>query len=110
MAATYLTADDFLSGITGEAVDYSLPTGGTIQLRALSFVEAARIGKLRDDEGALNRAALRAGIITPALTDAQLDRLMDGSAGLVAGIVRRIMQLSGMVDDDDLKNAVGGGS
>ena len=107
---SYLSADDFLAGITGEAIDYALPTGGAIQLTALSFLDAARIGKLRGDEVAINRETLHLGIVSPALTDAQLDKLLAGDAGVVAGIIRRIMQLSGMVDDDDLKNSVGGGS
>lgn len=100
----YLSADDLLVGIVGDAIDYDVPGLGVIQLRALSFAEAAGINRLGGDAMAINRAALKAGIANPALSDEQVDQLMRANVSLVSGIVKRILQLSGMNEDEELKN------
>lgn len=100
-----------LAGICGETIDFEVAGLGTIQLRPMTFTEVSKARGLLGDELALNRAVLKYGIAEPALSDAQIDRLMDSaSAGIIGGVVRRIMQLSGMVEDDELKNEAGAGS
>ncbi len=99
----YLSAGDLLAGIIGNAIDYDVPGLGTIQLRALSFAEAAQINQLGGDAMAINRAALKAGIVSPALSDDQVEQLMSANVSVIAGIVQKILQLSGMNEDEELK-------
>jgi len=50
----------------------------------------------------------QAGIVTPALTTEQAERLQDSNPGVVAAISKRIAELSGMAEDVEKK--VGDGS
>jgi len=115
---SYLTAEDLLKGITGESEDYEIEGLGTIQIRSLSvsevqriYAEAATNKKGEDhDTGKLMALALFYGLVQPKLGKNAIAKLIDGKAGPVLNAAKRIMELSGMSDEDELDSLSGGGS
>ena len=108
---SYLSADDFLTGITGRAEDYDAPGVGLVRLRALTVEEVRDLRKrAKGDEMLLTALAVQTALVQPQLTPGDVDRLMLAGAGFVNNIANRVMQLSGMVTGAELENLAGAGS
>lgn len=106
---SYLSADDFLTGIAGTTVDFEIDGLGTIQIRSLSVMDVKRISaEANGDPMVMGLKMAQAGIVTPALTPEQAERLQDSNPGVVAAISKRIAELSGM--SEEVEKKVGDGS
>lgn len=105
----YLNIDEFFAGIIGEATDLDLPGLGIVRVRSLETIEVQHIRQaVGDDELELSFQAILTGMVEPKLTQEHLVMLQKAKPGVIAAITRRIMELSGMVDDSEKK--VGNGS
>lgn len=107
----YLSADDFLTGITGRAEDYNAPGLGLVRLRALTVAEVRDLRqRAKNDELLLMAYAVQVAMVQPALTMSQVDLLLAGGAGYVNDIANRILEISGMKAREELENLAGAGS
>ena len=101
----YLSADDFFSAITVEPVDFVLPGGGVVQLRALTSIEVQKLQRTyKDDEMGMFLGALVEGMLQPKLTAEDTKRLSDAAYGKLLPVARRILALSGMGDAEEAGN------
>ena len=101
---TYLTADDFLTGIAGTSEDFQIPGLGNIQIRSLSVMDVRRIDKeAGGDPMQMGLLMVQTGMVTPKLTAEQAARLQDSHPGTVAAISKRISVLSGLSEDAEKK-------
>jgi len=108
---TYLSADDFLNGITGRAEDYAAPGIGLVRLRALTVEEVRDLRKRsKGDELLLMAYAVQTALVEPQLSANDVDRLLAGGAGFVDKIANRILEISGMKEREELENLAGAGS
>lgn len=103
MAKGYLSTDDFLAGILGESVDYEVAGLGTIKLRSLEMVEVQKIRAATADDIDTAMQTVIYGMVEPKLSTENLAALGKARPGVINQIGRRIMELSGMVDDDEKK-------
>ena len=103
----YLSADDFLAGITGEAVDFELPGVGTIQVRSLTTAEVMRMRTVTQDEVMLSVLTVQYGLVAPKLDTAGVARLQEAKPGVIQKIARHIMELSDMLEDAEKKVGTG---
>ena len=117
MAATeskksYISADDFLSGVTGEELDFDVPGLGMVKIRSLTTREVGKINREADgDPGKMMAMAVRDGLVEPQLSGDVLAVLNDAKPGPIADISRRIIELSGMSEEAEaLEDLAGGGS
>jgi hypothetical protein len=106
---TYLKAEDFLAAIVGEEEDVVLPIG-TVRIRPLTAVEAARLSQMQLDPGELAVRAVAMALVQPKLDSAQVARLQEGTAGALIPLVQRVMALAGLSGGDTLEDFPGGGS
>lgn len=98
----YLTADDFLAGITVEPEDFDAPGLGLVQLRALTTVEVQRLqSKFKGDETSMFVGAIMEGMVYPKLSADAMERLQQGAFGKILPVAKRIMALSGMAGSDE---------
>lgn len=106
MSGSYISADDFLTGVLGQAADFEVSGVGTVQVRSLTFAEVRSINQAhKGDEEGIALAAVVTGLVQPALSAEQAARLEQARPGVVAELSQRIMQLSGMMDDLPAKQA-----
>jgi len=112
----YLSADDFLAAITLEGDDFDVPGFGTIRIRALSLHEVDAVRRKatvkggEPDAGKLMAWALYYGLVEPKLPEDAIETILNGSAGKLTAVARRIMALSGLGADEELAPLAGGGS
>lgn len=107
--ATILTAEDFVTGITGITEDLTIPGLGTIRVKSLSVLEVKQIdAKAKGDQIETGLLMASSGIAEPKLSSEQLDQLQNARPGIIAQISRRVAQLSGMTAEAD--PLVGAGS
>jgi hypothetical protein len=105
---SYLSIDDFFSGITGSAEDLALPGLGTVRVRSLEAIEVQQIrAQAGDNEMEMSFLSIIFGMVEPALSREHLEQLHRAKPGIVATITRRIMELSGMVEDSEKKAGSG---
>lgn len=108
MTKATTSAIDFLAAISGGTEEFEVE-GVTVELRSLTFAEVQGLRRTyKDDEGELTFGALRLGLLSPKLDEAQIEQLRNSKPGPIAKIAGRIMQISGMVETD--ANLPGGGS
>jgi hypothetical protein len=112
MSGSYLSADDFLVGVLGEAIDLYVHPLGTVRVRGLTVAEVADIGKRsRNDETLLVVQTVATGMVEPQMT---AEQLLSAPAGMVHAyrtVAERIAELSGMTADrEKLDDFPGGGS
>lgn len=117
MASKYLSADDFLAGITLETEDLDVAGVGTVRIRALSLhevdnVRRRAIAKKGDepDAGKLMAGAIVYALVEPKLPESAVDTLLSGSAGRLTAVARRILALSGLGEQEEIDPLAGGGS
>lgn len=107
----YLSASDFLAGITGQEEDVDVPGVGTVRIRPLTTVEAGRIFQVQD---AGERIALAVGmaLVEPRLTEDEARQLLHAAAGRMAPLTQRVLTLAGMMSEPEVDGAplAGGGS
>ncbi len=107
----YLSADDFLTGITGREEDFDAPGLGRVRLRPLSVEEMRNLRKLaKGDELTLMANAVVVALVEPKLPADAVDRIMKAGVGYVDRIANRILELSGAKDKEQLENLAGAGS
>src|SRR5690606_33356171 len=79
--------------------------GFKLKIRSLSKVDQIRCRKMATRQGRLDSDAfegflLVAGIVSPRLSPEHIDRLQSKNVGTVSKILRRILELSNMMDED----------
>lgn len=106
---SYLSADDFLTGITGGTEDLTIPGVGTIKVRALDYLDLQRINReAGGDEMQAGFLMAAVGIAEPKLSEQQLEQLQKARPGVIAQISKRVSELSGM--SKSAENLAGAGS
>ena len=108
---SYLSEADFLTGITGGTEDFHIEGVGTIRIRALEYQDVARID--REAQGDSMRAGFllaAAAIMEPALTPEGMQQLEHARPGVLLAITRRVNEISGLGDQENLEKKAGIGS
>ena len=106
--SNYLSIDDFFIGITGSAGDLELSGLGTVKVRSLEALEVQQIrAQAGDNEMEMSFLSIVYGMVEPALSRDHLEQLHRAKPGVIAAITRRIMELSGMVEDSEKKVGTG---
>lgn len=108
MTKATTSAIDFLAAISGGTELFEV-SGVAVELRSLTFAEAQRLGTAyKDNATEMAFQALVLGLVAPKLDEAQLEQVRSGRPGPLMKIAQRVMQISGMVEDE--ANLPGGGS
>lgn len=104
----YLSADDLLTGIVGGTKDVNIEGLGTVQVRALEYVEL----KVIDTEAAGD--PMRAGLLiamrgleSPKLGPDRIAQFEKARPGVIATISKAVSELSGLGDDREKKAGSG---
>jgi len=97
-----LNKKDFLAGICGDNVEFSIPNVGNVMLRSLTVKELKTIANdyKTDDIGAAT-ATLLYGMVEPKLDKSDLEALESAIPGIIMNISKRISELSGLNDTQD---------
>lgn len=103
MAKSYLEIDDFFAGIMGTEEDLEIPgLPLPVRVRSLETVEVQQIRAASgDNEMEMTVRSVICGMVQPKLTAEHIERLFKAKPGAIQKIARRIMQLSGMIEDED---------
>ena len=110
MGKATTSAVDFLAALSGET-DIFETDGVTVELRSLTFTETQRLGvKFKNDNTEMAFQALALGLVKPALTPEQLEQLRQAKPGPLMKIAKRVMEISGMVDEEGGSPLAGSGS
>lgn len=86
---------------------YPVPKWGfKVKIKSLSKADQIRCRKMATRQGKLDSDAfegylLMAGIVSPRMSPEHIDRLQGKSVGVVSGILRRILELSNMMESDE---------
>lgn len=100
MTKATTSAIDFLAAISGGTELYEVG-GTTVELRSLTFAEVQRLSTAhKGDSTEMSFQALALGLISPKLDGAQLEQMRSARPGPLMAIAKRIMQISGMVEDE----------
>lgn len=111
MAKATLSAKDFLNAIAGEPESLPVPGVGVVVVRPLNVAEVqAIVSKADQDEVTLMVHALVLGMVEPQLSEEDIPVLRRAAAGPFMVVAKRIMELSGMTNQETLENLAGGGS
>lgn len=84
---------------------FNVPEWGfKIKIKSLSKADQIRCRKMATRQGKIDGDALEgfllmAGIVQPRLSPDHIDRLQSKSVGVISKILRRILELSNMMDD-----------
>lgn len=107
IASSEITADDFLLILAEETKEYPLGNGTHALLRSLSRPEVLKlIREYKNNTEDMAFGALRAAMLKPQLSAEQWEIAAVGKAGPLFKMGKFVMQLAGMIDDDEaLKNA-----
>lgn len=108
MTKATTSAIDFLAAISGGTEIYEV-SGVSVELRSLTFAEAQKLGTAyKDDPTEMAFQSLALGLVAPKLDEAQLQEVRGARPGPLMAIAKRVMTISGMVEDKE--NFPGGGS
>lgn len=92
------SAVDFLALLACEPEEYTVD-GVAVELRALSFTEVQGLAtKHAGNTTEMAFQALRLGLVTPQLDEAQWERVREGKSGPLMKIANRVMEISGMTE------------
>lgn len=109
MAKATSSAVDFLGMLACEPEIFETD-GLTVELRSLTYFEVQRlVAEHKDNDQEMAFQALTLGLVKPELDAEQLGQLRNSRPGPLMKIARRVMRLSGLVDDSG-PLAPGGGS
>lgn len=110
----YISASDFISAITVQAVDFEVAGVGKFKVRGLTVAELERLRPLiAEDERKFAIEAIGIGLVSPELSRElieQLDQYKAGAQGVINELSTRIIELSGMGEADELQKKVGSSS
>lgn len=108
----YLSPDDFLIGVLGQAVDFDVPGLGMVQLRGLTVGEFAEIQRsTRGNDTLVLAHTISLCMVEPHMTVEQLLAAPVGMATKYKEIGGRIAELSAVTNDrEQLDSFPGGGS
>ena len=108
--AKALSGAELLQLLACEPETYEVQ-GVTVELRALTFTEVQKLAKIPgDDNVEANFQALRLGLVSPQLTDAEFEQLRNVKAGALMKMAQRVMLISGMTDEEEGGSPLGGGA
>lgn len=116
---TYLSNEDFMKGITGQEIDWEVPGLGWVRIRGLEVLENAQLYEgIFDGDGDPPPAervesvvrVIGAGLVQPKLTKAEIAKLHRGIPGPITALYNKIQAISGIGDEEDVKNSLGAGS
>lgn len=97
----YLSAEDFLAGITVTPEDFEGPLG-LVSLRGLTTLEVNRIQReAKNDDTALFVGVIIEGMVYPKLSRDAVEKLQNGSFGKILPYAQRIQALSGLAQTDE---------
>lgn len=103
-------AIDFLAAISGGTELFEVEGIG-VELRSLTFAEVQQMGvKYANDNYEITFQTVVTGLVTPKLDAAQVEQMRQAKPGAITKISNRIMQLSGMTEDEKALGEDGGGS
>lgn len=106
----YLTPDDFMFGLLGQAVDFDVSGLGTVAVRGLTVGEVSEIQRATRGNGTqLLAYTISLGMVEPHMTVEQLLAAPAGMATKYEEIGVRIAELSGLTDDKEQQDAFPGG-
>ena len=106
----YLTPDDFLPGLLGQAVDFDVSGLGAVRLRGLTVGEVSEIQRTTRGNGVqLLAHTISLGMVEPHMTAEQLLAAPAGMATKFEEIGVRIAELSGLSDDREQQDSFPGG-
>lgn len=109
MTKATTSAVDFLAAMTGTPELFETQ-GVTVELRSLTFAEVQQlVTKYQGDATEMAFQALALGLVTPALDDEQLVALRSAKPGPIMAMAQRVMQISGMAEEDDNGSPLAGG-
>jgi hypothetical protein len=92
------SAVDFLTLLACKPEEYVID-GVAVELRALTFSEVQGIAtKHSGDNTEMAFQALRLGLVTPQLDDAQWEQVRGGKSGPLMKMATRVMEISGMTE------------
>lgn len=96
-----ITADEFLGLFEGGTEEFPLGNGKHAIIRTLSYAEVKRIVAQNRKRDEMELDALVTGTVQPKLTKDHVNLLRRSEkAGLLFKMAKRIMVISGMMDDD----------
>lgn len=106
IVSSEITAEDFLLILAEETKEYPLGNDAHALLRSLSRPEVLKLIKeYKGNEEDMAFGALRRALVKPQLSNEQWEIAAVGKAGPLFKMGKFVMQLAGMIDDDEaLKN------
>lgn len=106
VVSSEITADDFLLILAEETKEYPLSNDTHALLRSLSRPEVLKlIREYKNNTEDMAFGALRVAMVKPQLSAEQWEIAAVGKAGPLFKMGKFVMQLAGMIDDDnELKN------
>lgn len=95
-----LSKTDFLSGITGDSVEFEIENVGTVLLRSLTVKELRILANdYKDDEIGAGVATLLYGLVEPKLDKEDMKEIENAVPGIIMKISKRISELSGLENE-----------
>lgn len=100
VVSSVITADEFLDLLTLQSEEYPLAPGKHAVIHSLTYAEVKRIiAQNKGDQDELELSALVIGTEFPHITPAMMAQLREKKAGPLMNMAKRIMVISGMMDD-----------
>lgn len=100
MTKAISSAVDFLAAVSGAPQTFEVE-GVTVELQSLTFAESQQLSKqYGDDSTEMTFQALVLGLVSPKLTEEQIKQLREARPGPLMKMARRVMVISGMLEDD----------
>ena len=110
MSEKQLTADDILSSVELEEINVSVKEwGGKVKIKPLTKAEQQRIRKsCAKDDGSIDNEKLEmqlfiGGVVEPKFTEDQIPALRELNANAIDKVLTKIMSVSGLADEEELK-------
>ena len=109
IVSSEISADEFVELLATVTEEFPLLPGKHAVIRSLEYQEVKRIiAQNKGNKDELELSALIVGTMYPKLTPEHVAKIRRGNAGPIMLMAKRIMVISGMVDDD--KNLGEGGA
>lgn len=100
VVSSVVTADEFIDLLTGTTEEYPLAPGKHATIRSLTYAEFKRIiAQNKGDRDELELSALVIGTEFPHITPQMMEQLRKAKAGPLMNMAKRIMVITGMMDD-----------
>lgn len=109
MTKATTSAVDFLAAISGGTETYEV-AGVTVELRSLGYSEMEELNTTYADRNMeMAFQALARALVSPKLTPEQLDQLRRAKPGFIVALSQRVMQISGVMEEDENGSPLAGG-